>query len=204
MTRAALAVLAAAGLACSSPNLWPIRNAEPRGSNVIAFGDSLTAGYKVPPGEAYPERLSALIGRAILNQGHSGITTAEALARLEGDVLSREPRIVLVCLGVNDMMRGLPPAAQFAALRRIVESIQARGALVILLGTEGYRAPRDFDYAAAYRRLAEESGAVYVPDLVQGVLGHPDLMHDGVHPNARGHQAIARRLAAEAGRYLSR
>jgi acyl-CoA thioesterase I len=203
--RAAGAVGAAVlGLGCSRVNHWDIRNAQPRGSRVIAFGDSLTAGYKVAPGEAYPERLAAHIGRPVLNRGRSGETTSEALARLESDVLAADPRVVLVCLGVNDVLRGLPPDAQFGALRRIVEGIQSRGALVVLIGTEGYRAVRAFDYAGAYRRLAEETGAVYVPDLMRGVLGEPSLMHDGIHPNAQGHAAIARRIAAEAGPYLSR
>jgi lysophospholipase L1-like esterase len=105
---------------------------------------------------------------------------------------------------VNDPLRGLPPEAQFAALRRIVEGIQSRGALVVLIGTEGYRPVQAFDYAGAYRRLAEETGAVHVPDLMRGVLGDPALMMDGIHPNAQGHAAIARRIAAEAGPYLSR
>ena len=134
--RAALA--AAVCVACSRTNHWDIRNAQPRGSRIIAFGDSVTAGHRLKAGEAYPERLAALIGKPVLNRGVSGETTAEALDRLERDVLAADPRIVIVCLGVNDMLRGLPPGPQFAALRRIVEGIQERGALVVLVGTEGY------------------------------------------------------------------
>jgi acyl-CoA thioesterase-1 len=198
------AALAAACVACSRTNHWEIRNARPRGSRIIAFGDSITAGHRVGPGEAYPERLAALIGKPVLNRGVSGETTAEALRRLDRDVLAADPRIVLVCLGVNDVLRGLPPEPQLAALRQVVEGIQVRGALVILIGTEGYPPVRAFDYAVAYRRLAEETGAFYVPDVVRDVLGEPALMQDGIHPNAKGNEAIARRLAEEAGEVLSR
>jgi lysophospholipase L1-like esterase len=201
MTGRAAVVLAAACLACTADG---VRNARPRGSRIVAFGDSLTAGYRVGPEETYPARLAAILGKPVLNRGVSGETTAESLARLDRDVLAADPRVVLVCLGANDVLRGLPPEAQLAALRRVVEGIQARGALVVLIGTEGYPPVRPFDYAGAYRRLARETGAVYVPDLTRGVLGHGDLMHDGIHPNARGNEAIARRIADEAGEYLSR
>ena len=82
--------------------------------------------------------------------------------------------------------------------------IQEKGALVVLIGTEGFKIPGHVDYGARYEALAEETGAAYVPDLMDGVLGDPTLMLDQIHPNARGHEKIAKRIAAEAGEYLSR
>ena len=183
---------------------WTITNAHPSGANLIAFGDSLTEGYRVDPGEGWPEQLSAIIGRPILNRGVSGNTTGDALERLERDVLAQEPRIVLVCLGGNDMLRRLPPEQQFENLRTIVRRIQGRGALVVLIGTEGFKILSKVDYGDRYEALARETGAVYVPDLMKGVLANPALMVDEIHPNARGYAKIARRMADEAGQYLAR
>jgi acyl-CoA thioesterase-1 len=181
-----------------------ITNAYPSGSHVIAFGDSLTEGYRVDPGQGWPEQLSAIVGRPILNRGVSGNTTGDALERLERDVLSQDPRIVLVCLGGNDMLRRMPADPQFDTLRTIVRRIQGKGALVVLIGTEGYKILTKVDYGARYEALARETGAVYVPDLMKGVLTDPALMLDEIHPNARGYAKIARRIADEAGEYLAR
>ena len=201
MTRA---VLFAAVVLAGCGRAWPITNAAPSGSNVIAFGDSLTQGYRLDPGQGWPEQLSALIGRPILNRGVSGDTTGDALARLERDVLADDPRIVLVCLGGNDMLRRMPADQQFDNLRAIVRRIQEKGALVILIGTEGFKILSNVDYGARYEALAKETGAAYVPDLMDGVLGDPTLMLDQIHPNARGYEKIAKRIAAEAEDYLGR
>src|SRR5215212_11260441 len=83
-----------------------VRNIASRGSAIIAFGDSLTAGYGANPGEDYPSRLSTMIGATIVNAGVNGDTTESALARVDADVLARDPRIVLVGLGGNDLLRG--------------------------------------------------------------------------------------------------
>jgi lysophospholipase L1-like esterase len=200
----AAAVLLA--IACRSPaGERPIRNAAPSGRSVIAFGDSLTAGYRMPRGQSYPAHLSRLLGVPIVNKGVSGDTTGDALARLERDVLSQDPRVVIVCLGANDMLRRLAADRQFANLRAAIARIQDKGALVVLIGIEGYDGlTPGVDYAERYRALAEETGSVYVPDLLRGVLSEPALMHDEIHPNAGGYERIARRLADEAGEYIRR
>jgi lysophospholipase L1-like esterase len=112
--------------------------------------------------------------------------------------------VVLVCLGSNDMLRGMSAEEQFANLRQIVKAIQARGALVILIGTEGYRVYTQTDYGARYQSLARETGAVYSPDILRGIHDDPSLMRDRIHPNAAGNEKIARRLLAEVGDYLRR
>src|SRR5437763_16370406 len=94
---------------------WPspyakVRNLDSRGANVFAFGDSLTAGYGAQAGQDYPSRLSALLGEPVLNAGVSGDTTESALARLDDAVLTRDPRIVIVGLGGNDFLGGVPVA----------------------------------------------------------------------------------------------
>ncbi|MET0557028.1 MAG: arylesterase [Vicinamibacteria bacterium] len=201
--RRAAAVLALAALAaCTRDNRWTIVNEFPQGVAVVAFGDSLTAGYQMGPGESYPEQLAARIGRPVLNRGVSGDSTAEGVARLERDVLDENPRIVLLALGANDMLRRQPIDPAFANLRAIVDRIHAKGALVVMLGVDGPRMYGDWD--GRYRQLARETGCVFVPDLLDGVIGDHALMYDQVHPNAKGYAKIAERLDAEVGAYLRR
>ena len=126
MRRAAAAFAFVALAACTRDNRWKITNAYPQGVALVAFGDSLTSGYQMGAGESYPEQLSARIGRPILNRGVSGDSTAEGLARLERDVLGESPRIVIVGLGANDMLRRQPIDPAFANLRAIVDRIHAQ------------------------------------------------------------------------------
>ena len=199
---AAVGLLAAGILLMRSrDNSWSITNEHPQGTAVVAFGDSLTAGYQVAEADSYPAQLTGLLGREVVNRGVSGDTTADGLARLDRDVLSESPGIVLLSLGANDMLRKQPIDDTFANLRRIVDRIQARGALVVLIGVEGYPLVHG-DYGSRYRELARETGCVYVPDMLDDVFGDPALMYDQIHPNAKGYAKIAARIESEVGRYL--
>jgi lysophospholipase L1-like esterase len=184
-------------------NAWTLVNPFPQGSRIIAFGDSLTAGVQVPEDQAYPAHLGRLLGTPVLAKGVPGDTTAEALARVDADVLAQDPRVVLVCLGGNDMLRGLPPEDLFSNLREIVRRIQGKGALVVIIGLD-WRLPSRVDYGDRYRALARETGSVYVDDFLDGVFGDPRLMTDQIHPNAAGYERVARRIEAAAGKYLRR
>ena len=125
-----------------------VKNLDSRGSSVIAFGDSLTSGYGASAGEDYPSRLSAMSGVTVVNAGRSGDTTESALARIDTDVLARDPRIVIVGLGGNDFLRSVPLATTEANLRTNVRKIQGGGAMVVLLG---FRFPSlNADYGAMY------------------------------------------------------
>jgi lysophospholipase L1-like esterase len=200
---AAAALVVGLMLLRSRDNTWRITNEDSQGVAIVAFGDSLTEGYRMSPGEAYPEQLAKLVGRPIVNRGVSGDTTADGLARLDADVLAESPRLVLLALGANDMLRKQPIDETFANLRQIVDRIHARGAMVVLIGVEGFPLVHG-DYGARYRSLARETGCVYVPDMLDGVFGDPALMYDQIHPNAAGYARIARRIASEAGDDLRR
>lgn len=202
---AAIVALAIAAFAIlrSRDNSWRITNEHPQGVAIVALGDSLTAGYQMAEGDNYPAMLSKRIGREVVNRGVSGDTTADGLARLDRDVLSESPRVVVLALGANDMLRRQPIDETFANLRAIVDRVQARGALVILVGVEGFPLVHG-DYGKRYRALARETGCVYVPDLLDGVIGDPRLMYDQIHPNAAGYARIASRLQTEIGSYLTR
>ena len=178
--------------------LWPspysrVVNVASRGSNIIAFGDSLTAGYGAQPGEDYPSKLSKLIDAPVINAGVSGDTTDMALARIDADVLSRDPRIVIVGLGGNDFLRSVDIATTERNLRTIIRRIHGAGAMVVLLG---FRFPSlSVDYEKMYERVADDEGCLLVPRMLRGIITDPNLKSDEVHPNARGYQIMAERVA---------
>lgn len=199
-------ILAAVVLLCGA-GWWVFRpaqvtNADPAGTRIIAFGDSLTEGVGASPGNDYPSQLERLTGLRIENRGVSGDTTEDALRRLERDVLTQDPRVVIVLLGGNDILRRLSPERTFANLEEIIVRIQERGALVVLAGVRGM--PLVDSHGRRYKALARKTGAVLVPDVLKGILGNKDLMADQIHPNDAGYAELAQRIAAAAGGYLNR
>lgn len=170
-----------------------VTNPHPASTLVVCFGDSLTAGSGAGPGQSYPDRLARLIGREVINAGVPGDTTASALERLQGDVLDRKPGFVCITLGGNDLKNGVAREEAFANLDTIVRRIQATGALVVIGGIDVPLFGRGFD--DAYEELAERHGAVLIANVYKGLLGHPQLMSDPIHPNAAGYEILARRFA---------
>ncbi len=127
----AIIILCGYHLFFSSPN---IKNSNPSGENIICFGDSLTYGTGASGGMDYPAQLSKMISKPIINAGVPGDTTESALERLEKDVLSRDPRIVLITLGGNDLKNNVPKEIAFNNLKTIIEhfgQIQAQGNQII-------------------------------------------------------------------------
>ena len=128
---------------------------------VICFGDSLTYGTGAGKGMDYPAQLSKLIDRPVMNAGVPGDTTARALRRLERDVISNSPDMVLITLGGNDLKNGVSTDAAFSNLKKIVDTIHRSGARVIIGGIEFPF--RDRGFGKGYRELAEQTGAVLIP-----------------------------------------
>ena len=178
--------------------LWPspyahVANLGSRGTNIVAFGDSLTAGYGAPAGEDYPSDLSRLIGRPIINAGVSGDTTETALERIDSDVLSRDPRIVIVGLGGNDFLRSIPISETEANLRTIVSRLTGRGTIVVLLA---FRFPSlTADYESMYERIAKENRSLVVKGVLAKIETDPSFKSDEIHPNSRGYQLMADRVS---------
>ena len=162
------------------------------GSTIIAFGDSLVAGRGATGGRDFVSLLSRRIGRPIINAGRSGDTSAEALARLDRDVLARDPRVVIVLLGGNDFLQKVPREHTFANLSTIVDRIRQRGAAVVLVGIN----PGMFvdPYGAAFEDLARRSEAGLVADVLDDILGNGALMSDAIHPNNRGYELMVDRV----------
>jgi len=166
---------------------------------IVVLGDSLTAGLGVAAEEAYPALLERRLREAgfayrVVNAGVSGDTSAGGLRRLDW-VLRSRPEVVIVALGANDGLRGLPVDAMHANLLGIVERLRAGGARVLVVGME---VPPNYGaaYARAFRGVfpdvARRTGSPLVPFLLDGVATDPRLNQaDGIHPNAAGHRAIA-------------
>lgn len=163
------------------------------GKTLVCFGDSLTAGQGAPPGFDYPSILARELPLPVVNAGISGDTAAKALLRVEKDVLSKDPKIVIVELGPNDFLRtggrweGVEGA--FQNLETIIEKIQNYGAVVVVAGVS-----INYEIGQRYQKLAERKGALLVPNIMGGVLGNTDLMSDQFHPNAKGYKIMADRF----------
>jgi len=173
---------------------------------VIAFGDSLYAGYQLAPNEGFAPALERAlqarnISARVVNAGVSGDTSAAGLQRLAFtlDGLDRSPDLVILGLGGNDALRGLSPAETRRNLAAILAELRRRQIPVLLTGM---MAPRNMgaDYAAQfdpiYADLAREYDAELYPFFLDGVITRPELLQrDGMHPNARGVDAIVARVA---------
>jgi len=165
-----------------------IRNADSKGRTIVCFGDSLTFGTGADKGQDYPARLSAMIGRPVVNLGIPGDTTAGALARID-TVLEKDPQMVLLTIGGNDLKNRVPKETAFHNLAAIIEKIQARGALVVIGGIDIPFYGRGF--GTAYEELAVQTGSVLIPNVYSGIMGRASLMSDPIHPNSDGYAVLA-------------
>lgn len=171
-----------------------IKNADSSGLNIIAFGDSLVYGTGASQrGETDMFSLvSKELGVNIINKGVPGDTTADGLERLESDVLSQNPRIVLVLLGGNDYLRKIPKEQTFLNLESIIQKIQEKGAVVILMGVRGGLLDH---FENDFERLAKKYHTGYVSNVLEGIILNRELMYDGVHPNDKGYKIISMRVS---------
>jgi acyl-CoA thioesterase-1 len=167
---------------------------------IVALGDSLTAGYGLLESQAYPALLQQKLegdgyGWEVVNAGVSGDTSAAGRARLEWALQQQNVRLLILELGANDGLRGLPVDQMKKNLAAIIETAQARQIAVLLVGME---APPNYgpEYAAAfrqvYRDLARQYKVPFVPFMLDRVAGISSLNQaDGIHPNIEGTQIVA-------------
>ncbi len=170
---------------------------------ILAFGDSLYAGYRLDPNDSYPAQLEAALNAAgvparVVNAGVSGDTTAAGLQRLAFtlDNQPKKPALVMVGLGGNDMLRGLPPAQTRANLEAIVTAIEARHIPVLITGMlAGHNLGEDYRQAfnPIFPQVARAHHAALVPFFEQAVVGNPALLlDDHIHPTRAGVAAIVK------------
>jgi acyl-CoA thioesterase-1 len=166
---------------------------------IVAFGDSLTAGYGVETGNSYPDFLQKAIDRSgyryrVVNAGISGDTTSGGLARVEM-VTRMKPALVILELGGNDGLRGTPLSSTRANLERIVVELQKSGARVVLAGIT---LPPNYgpDYIQSFENIYKELSSKYklplIPFLLQGAVGVKGMMQpDGIHATVKGNEVVA-------------
>lgn len=161
---------------------------------ILAFGDSLTAGYQLSLADAFPAKLEArLKGVSIVNGGVSGDTTQAGLERLEW-TLTPDVKGVILELGANDALRGLSPAVTAANLERMIELLQARKIKVLLAGMQASpsmgQAYSD-KFNAIFPQLAQKYNLIYYPFFLEGIAGRAAFnLADGMHPNPQGVEVI--------------
>lgn len=169
---------------------------------IVAFGDSLTAGWGVGPTQAFPAVLEReLKARGldvkVVNFGISGDTTAGGVSRVRS-ALAAGPDGVILELGANDGLRGFDPALVEANLDRVIGEFKAAGVPVLLTGMKaimGMGKRYGDEFSAVYPRLAQKHGLKLYPFFLEGVAGDPALnLPDGLHPNPKGIEEIVRRI----------
>ena len=160
---------------------------------VLAFGDSLTYGAGAGPEEAYPNVLSKLVSHRVVGAGVPGETTADGLERLPAVLEEVNPKLILLCMGGNDMLRKVEFAAIESNLRAMVQLARARGIGVVLIGVptpELFGGPPAF-----YDRIAKEFSLPLEKKVLNDVLFDRSLKSDPIHPNAAGYRRFAQALA---------
>ena len=165
---------------------------------ILAFGDSLTAGYGVPAGSGYPDQLQRKLDGMgykyrIVNMGISGDTTSGGRARMQA-ALNAMPAIVILELGANDGLRGLPVPEMQTNLEEMITKFQKTRAKVILAGMtlpRNYGAAYVKSFEDVFRNLATKYNLPLIPFFLEGVAGNPKLtLPDFLHPNAEGYKLV--------------
>jgi acyl-CoA thioesterase-1 len=190
----------------------PVAQAEPHAPVIVTLGDSLTAGLGLPQSEAFPAQLQAVLkarGRdvTVIDAGVSGDTATAAAQRLDW-ALPENADAVIVELGGNDALQGVPPEGTKAAIEKIIVSVQARGLPILLAGQE---APRNMGkeyveaFSAIFRDLAERYDVIFYPFFLEGAALNAELMQpDGMHPNAKGVARIVENILPKVEELLAR
>jgi len=161
---------------------------------VLAFGDSITYGTGARPEESYPEVLAQLIGRRVVGAGVPGEVTANGLQRLPEVLDEVKPKILLLCLGGNDMLRKVEPVAIEANLRTMVRIARDRGIAVVLIAVPK---PALFGgNAAFYQTIARENDLPLESKILKDILFDNEFKSDPIHPNAKGYRRLAEAVAA--------
>jgi len=180
------------------------KQSHPDSRVILFFGDSLTAGFGVSSDEAFPALIQKKIQAAgwnmkVINAGLSGETTAGGVRRIEW-VLNRKIDVLVLALGGNDGLRGIPLEATRQNLQEIID--RARGQCPQLkIVVAGMRMPSNLgpaytaSFQAIFPAIAKKNGAILIPFLLEGVGGRPELNQaDGIHPTPEGHRIIARNV----------
>lgn len=186
---AALVAVLLAGCSEKVPKLPPLGTDDV----VVAFGDSLTYGTGVKAEESYPAVLAELIGREVVRAGVPGEVTAQGLTRLPSVIEAHDPRLIIICLGGNDILRKVNEAETEENLRAIIATIRRRNIDAVLVGVP--EASLFGSTPEFYADLAAEFDIPYEGKILGRVLWKSEYKSDAIHPNAKGYHKIAEAIA---------
>ena len=158
-------------------------------STVIAFGDSLTTGFGVPPEHSYPSVLQEHLGVTVINEGVSGEVSSKGLARLDSVLRGNFPDLVILCHGGNDILRKMSRQQLKQNLADMIELIQSYDAQIILVGVP--EPSFSLESLPVYAELAEEYNLVLDAEILPELLGDPSMKSDKIHLNMAGYKAMA-------------
>jgi acyl-CoA thioesterase-1 len=177
-----------------------------KGSVIVCFGDSLTAGYGAETSQSYPSLLRRRVTVPVFNAGISGENTADALLRIQRDVLDRDPELVIVEFGANDFLQGLSNGSidvdgvklRFRTMLNKLADGKRKIFLVKFYVHDMIRLYLDDDNMEVYdafeqmfASLEEEYPIEIIENIWDGIWGYPELMFDTIHPNAAGYRKMA-------------
>lgn len=160
---------------------------------ILAFGDSLTRGTGAGPGESYPEVLSRIIGRTVVNAGIPGETSAEGIERLAGVLDEERPALVIICHGGNDFLRHLDPADTERNIRAMVVMARGRNISVVLVAVP--EPNLTLSVPSLYQRIADDEQVPLENKALPTIFGKGSLKSDYIHPNAAGYKQMAEAVA---------
>lgn len=159
---------------------------------IVFFGNSITVGQGAKVGEDFPTLIGKALNVPIINAGVSGNTTYDALLRIDKDVLSHNPSMVVVELGGNDLLLNEKSEVTKKNLDLIVSKIKPSGAKIVILGIKFFLFNEN--YETDLQNIAKKYNTTYVPDILEGIITNQNLKYDDIHPNAKGYQKIADKL----------
>jgi len=161
--------------------------------SILAFGDSLTYGYNAKANESYPVVLSHLLGRTVINAGISGERSDEALIRLPSILENAHIKLILLCLGANDILQRKPLSDIKTNLKQMIKMAKAKGMDVLLISVPNLTlfglSPLEL-----YEEVAEEENVPLLSGMLADILEQPALKSDQVHPNALGYKMMAEKI----------
>ena len=170
-----------------------VTNYPSKGTDIVAFGDSLVQGVGATSGNDFVSNLSRRIGRPIVNLGVSGNTTRDGINRLY-ELDKYNPKVVILLLGGNDYLKKVPKEETFNNLQTIIDNIHKRGSVVLLLGVRGGLLVDNFK--DDFKKISEKNYTAFVSNVLDNLIGNNELMSDAIHPNDRGYKIISDRVYA--------
>src|SRR4030043_300231 len=178
-----------------------IKNIDSKGENIICFGDSITFGYGVNPGEDYPSCLAKMLNMPVINAGLDGDTSSTGLQRIDAEVLEKDPLLVIIEFGGNDFLKKIPLGQTMKNIETMIQKIQEKGAMVALVDVRMGFVMRD--YGTKYKRLSQKYNTIFTSPVLSGIITNPQLKSDFFHPNAEGYKLIAQRIHRSIISYLN-